>query len=70
MPELPFSQPGINLAVSLAALWLILETFNFRPFAPRPPWRSPFMELCMWLLLGANTILVVVNIAVWFALLH
>jgi hypothetical protein len=62
---MPFTSNGLIIAVNLAALWLVLEIFDFQPFAPRPPWRTPFMELVMWLLLCTNAVLLVTNLSVW-----
>ena len=65
-PALPFSHHGITVAVNLAATWVMLEAFDFRPFAPRPPWRSPRGELVMWLLLATNIVMCLLNGSAWF----
>jgi hypothetical protein len=68
MPELPFTRDGLVVAVNLAALWVMLEAFGFRPFAKRPPWRSPGMELWMWFLLGLNAVVLASNLAAWLVI--
>ena len=64
-PVLPFSHLGIIVAVNLSAVWIMLEAFDFRPFAPRPPWRSARSELVMWLMLAANIVMCLWNGSAW-----
>ena len=65
VPDLPFSRQGLEIAVNLVGLWVMLEGFGFRPFSRRPPWRTPLAELIMWLLLAANTVLFAANLSTW-----
>ena len=61
---LPFSRVGIELALNITTIYILLEAFGFRPWL-LPPWRTPTYHFWMTLLLSLAVVLFAVNLMTW-----
>jgi hypothetical protein len=62
---MPFSRLAIELCLNLVTVCLMLE---LRPWQPRPPWRTPWLQLVIWLIFGFAVVASVHNLSAWLVL--